>query len=60
MSTTVKIDRNQWAEYREVQISGQFNMFDPRARAMTSLSKNEWVHIITNYTDLKDKFEGGK
>jgi len=60
MSETVKIDRNQWAEYREVQISGQFNMFDPRARAMTSLSKNEWVHIITNYTELKEKFEGGK
>jgi hypothetical protein len=60
MSETVKININQWREYRDIQDSGQFNMFDPRARAMTSLSKNEWVHIITNYTDLKDKFEGGK
>jgi hypothetical protein len=60
MSETVKIDRNQWKQYRDVQDSGQFNMFDPRARAMTNLSKNEWIHIISNYTDLKEKFEGGK
>ena len=60
MSETVKIDRNQWKQYRDVQNSGQFNMFDPRARAMTNLSKNEWIHIISNYTDLKEKFEGGK
>ena len=60
MSETVKIDRNQWKQYKDVQNSGQFNMFDPRARAMTNLSKNEWIHIISNYTDLKKKFEGGK
>ena len=60
MSETVKIDRNQWKQYRDVQNSGQFNMFDPRARAMTNLSKNEWIHKISNYTDLKKKFEGGK
>ena len=60
MSETVKIDRNQWKQYKDVQNSGQFNMFDPRARAMTNLSKNEWIHIISNYTDLKEKFEGGK
>ena len=60
MSETVKINRNQWEQYRDVQDSGQFNMFDPRARAMTNLSKNEWIHIISNYTDLKEKFEGGK
>ena len=60
MSETVKINKNQWEEYRDVQDSGQFNMFDPRARAMTSLSKNEWIHIISNYSDLKEKFEGGK
>ena len=60
MSETVKIDRNQWKQYRDVQNSGQFNMFDPRARAMTNLRKNEWIHIISNYTDLKEKFEGGK
>ena len=60
MSETVKIDRNQWKQYKDVQNSGQFNMFNPRARAMTNLSKNEWIHIISNYTDLKEKFEGGK
>tara|TARA_X000001036_G_C20645692_1_gene792903 strand:- start:738 stop:920 length:183 start_codon:yes stop_codon:yes gene_type:complete len=60
MSTTVRIDKNQWKEYRDIQEKGQFNMLDPRARQMTSLSKNEWIHIITHYDDLKDEFEGGK
>ena len=56
----VDITKEKFDEYVTVQKSGMFNMFDPRARAMTSLSKNEWVHIITNYTELKEKFEGGK
>ena len=54
------VTKKQFKEYLDVQESGLYNMFDPRARAMTSLSKNEWIHIISNYTDLKEKFEGGK
>jgi len=60
MSGTVKIDKSDWTQYRDVQLSGQFNMYDPRARAMTTLTKTEWIHIMSNYVELRDKFEGGK
>ena len=60
MSDTVKIDKSDWDQYKRVQSSGAYNMFDPRAREMTTLTRNEWIHIISNYSDLKEKFEGGK
>ena len=58
MSNTININEDQWNEYRDVQDSGMFNMFDPQARAMTDLSKNEWLHIMKNYSELKQKYEG--
>ena len=33
------ITKEQFKEYLDVQESGLYNMFDPRAREMTSLSK---------------------
>ena len=54
------INKDKWDEYRDVQDSGEFNMYDPNARAMTDLSRAEWIHIMTNYSELKEKFEGGK
>ena len=39
-------------EYLDVQEVGLYNMFDPNARALSNLSKSEWVHIIADY----DKF----
>tara|TARA_R110002051_G_C8703569_1_gene494746 strand:- start:1319 stop:1501 length:183 start_codon:yes stop_codon:yes gene_type:complete len=60
MSDTVKIDKSDWDQYKRVQKSGAYNMFDPRAREMTTLTRNEWIHIISNYQDLKEQFEGGK
>ena len=41
--------QDKFEEYVAVQKSGLYNMFDPNARARTSLSKDEWVHIISNY-----------
>ena len=60
MSDTININEEQWNEYRDVQDSGEFNMYDPNARAMTDLSRAEWIHIMKNYSELKEKFEGGK
>ena len=54
----MEITKEQWDEYRGVQDSGMFNMFDPNARACTDLTKNEWVSIIKNYDELSDKYEG--
>ena len=54
----MEITKEQWDEYRGVQDSGMFNMYDPQARAMTDLTKHEWIEIIKNYSELKNKYEG--
>ena len=56
----MKVSKEQFKEYREVQDSGAFNMFTPQAREMTTLSKNEWIYILKNYSELKAEYEGGK
>ena len=53
----MKITKEQWNKYRDIQISGMYNMFDPNARTMTDLTKQEWIYIIKNYTQLKNKYE---
>ena len=50
------ITKEKWKEYVAVQMSGAFNMFDPRAREMTCLTKEEWIYIISNYGELSDKY----
>ena len=54
----MEITKEQFQEYRDIQDSGEFNMFDPNARACTSLSKPQWIDIIKNYSELKEKYEG--
>jgi hypothetical protein len=54
----MEITKEQFEEYRSIQDSGMFNMFDPNARACTDLTKNEWMTIIENYDELSDKYEG--
>ena len=43
-----QITKNEWQEYKEVQETGMFNMLEPRAREMTTLSKEKWLYIIKN------------
>ena len=50
------ITKEQFKEYLDVQESGLYNMFDPRAREMTSLSNAQWTKIITNYSVYHDKW----
>ena len=52
------VNKEQWDEYRDVQDSGLYNMFTPDARALTSLSRDEWLYILKNYSELKTKYEG--
>ena len=56
----MKVSKEQFQEYRQVQSSGMFNMFDPQAREMTSLDRDEWIYIISNYAELKAEYEGGE
>ena len=51
---SVEITKEKFDEYKKVQMSGMFNMFDPRARAVTDLSKEEWVTIMQEYEKLDE------
>tara|TARA_R100000781_G_C4017793_1_gene105958 strand:+ start:275 stop:538 length:264 start_codon:yes stop_codon:yes gene_type:complete len=51
---SVEITKEKFDEYKEVQMSGAYNMFDPQARAMTNLSKEEWVTIMQEYEKLNE------
>ena len=50
----VQITKEDFLEYKRVQMSGEFNMFDPRARQMTSLSRDQWLRIIKEYKKLDE------
>ena len=50
------INKKQFKEYLDVQEGGLYNMFDPKAREMTSLSKAQWINIITNYSIYYEKW----
>ena len=56
----INITESMFNEFVEVRDSGEYNMFDPAARAETSLDKNEWVYIMRNFETLEEKFNGGK
>ena len=55
---TITITPEQFESYVEIQEMGAYNMFDPRARELTDMTKAEWVYIMKNYSELKDRAEG--
>ena len=54
----MEITKEQFQQYRNIQDSGMYNMYDPNARACTDLTKNEWISILKNYDELSDKYKG--
>ncbi len=54
VSMSVEIDFDKFKQYREVQESGEYNMFDPQARAQTNLTKEEWIRIMKEYKTLNE------
>ena len=54
------VNKSKWDEFREMQMSGDFNMFDPQAREGTSLSLKEWLYAIEHYDELSLIYEGGE
>lgn len=52
----MKITKEQFKEYKEVQQSGYYNMMSPRARELTSLTKLEWIFILKNYEQMNKAF----
>ena len=53
-SNFIDITKEKFDEYKKVQMSGEFNMFDPQARAMTDLTKAEWTTIMQEYDKLNE------
>ena len=49
---SVQITKKDFLEYKRVQKNGSFNMWDPRAREMTNLSKDQWSRIMKEYVKL--------
>lgn len=45
---------NNWRIYESIRQCGMFNMFDPRARQMTTMSTSEWTFCMKHYADLKE------
>ena len=53
----VELTREDFRAFAEVRKSGLYNMFDPRAREMTHLSREQWVAIMEQYTELENKYK---
>jgi|TARA_R110000824_G_scaffold19972_5_gene76219 hypothetical protein len=49
---SINITKEKFDEFEKIKKEGRYNMLDPQARALSSLTKKEWVQIATDY----DKF----
>ena len=58
MTDKLPVSKEEWNEYVDIQESGMFNMFDPRAREMSTLNQSQWLYIISNYDELSLIYEG--
>ena len=53
----VEVTEQDFLDYLEVQESGEFNMFDPNARATAGLEKDVWLAIMGNYDELAKEYK---
>ena len=59
MAETVDICILDFIKYEDCRTSGATNMFDVRnVTALTGLSKEQIMKIMTNYEALKEKYDG--
>lgn len=53
----IEITAEEFGKYLAVQRSGRTNMFDIEVvRALSGLPKEKIIYIISNYTELWDKY----
>ena len=43
------ITKDKFKKYEEARANSNYNMFDPRAMALTDLTRAEWIDIINHY-----------
>ena len=44
-------------KYLRVQMNGDYNMFDPRARAATGISREDYIFVMEHYSELKAQYD---
>ena len=49
--------REDFIAFARVRRSGKYNMLDSNARHMAGLSKEKWIEIIKQYSDLENKYK---
>ena len=52
------IERDEFLAFAEVRKSGEYNMFDPKARQVAGLSKEKWFEIVRQHNQLHEKYKG--
>lgn len=52
----MSINKDEFMQYENCRLDGDYNMFDPRARQSTDLDKHKWLYIMSNYADLAKKY----
>jgi hypothetical protein len=60
MTTKNKFSPDQiqmYLAYETVRVSGLFNMFDPRAREATGLTKEDFLFVMGQFNSLRQQFE---
>ena len=46
------ITKQMFLEYEKIRKSGKYNMYNPEARRLTSMSIKEWQTIMRDYDKL--------
>lgn len=53
---TVAVTKEDFEDYLEVQKSGVYNMMSPDAIMATGLDKDTYMSILSDYSELKERF----
>ena len=43
-----------WEAYEEVRKGGRYNMYDPNARSLTGLTREEYSFVMKHFSELKE------
>ena len=55
MMTFTTEQLKNFRKYEKVRQSGCWNMFDPQARQKTGLTKEDYLFVMKNYSELRDE-----
>lgn len=56
----MEVTKEQYSRYESVRKSGVANMFSKEAQILTGLDDDTYIHILTHFVELHDKYEVDK